>query len=88
MRCPPRRRRNAPEAEGAFAAMSVALDRYLKAGDLYDAYDPITSTEKFFAGTDDSALVFVPPTRDPPKVRFAGAVVCTAVRSVIVQRSA
>ncbi|KAG5176487.1 hypothetical protein JKP88DRAFT_216266 [Tribonema minus] len=49
--------------------MSVALDRYLKAGDLYDAYDPVTSTEKYFKGTDDSTLVFVPPARDPPKIR-------------------
>ena len=48
--------------------MSVALDRYLKAGDLYTAYDPITSTERFFKGTADSTLVFIPPARDPPKV--------------------
>ena len=50
--------------------MSVALDRYFKAGDLFDGYDPVTSTEGFFKGTDDSTLVFIPPTRDPPKVKY------------------
>jgi hypothetical protein len=62
--------RNTVETESAFSSMSVALDRYLKAGDLYEAYDPVTSTEKFFKGVDQSTLVFIPPARDPPKVRW------------------
>mmetsp|Transcript_28637 Transcript_28637/g.71453 ORF Transcript_28637/g.71453 Transcript_28637/m.71453 type:complete len:346 (+) Transcript_28637:104-1141(+) len=57
------------ETEEAFAAMSVSFDRYLKAGDLYEVYDPIISTEKFFEGVEDSQLVYVPPLRDPPKIR-------------------
>lgn len=57
------------EAEGAFASLSVAYDRYLKAGDLYTAYDPVTSTEKYYKGVSNSDLVFVPPSRDPPKIR-------------------
>jgi hypothetical protein len=60
--------RNTVETESAFSSMSVALDRYLKAGDLYEAYDPVTSTEKFYKGVDQSTLVFIPPARDPPKV--------------------
>eukprot|EP00953_Heterococcus_sp_UTEX-ZZ885_P039151 20087-Heterococcus_DN1.PRE.2 len=61
--------RNTVETESAFSSMSVALDRYLKAGDLYEAYDPVTSTEKFYKGVDQSTLVFIPPARDPPKIR-------------------
>eukprot|EP00953_Heterococcus_sp_UTEX-ZZ885_P013108 7493-Heterococcus_DN1.PRE.2 len=66
--------RNTVETESAFSSMSVALDRYLKAGDLYEAYDPVTSTEKFYKGVDQSTLVFIPPARDPPKVRGASLV--------------
>ncbi|CAM9642750.1 unnamed protein product, partial [Heterosigma akashiwo] len=57
------------EAQAAFAQISVAYDRYLKAGYLYDAYDPVTSTEKFFADVPDSALRFAPPAADPPKIK-------------------
>jgi hypothetical protein len=63
--------RDVREMENAYAAMSVAYDRYLKAGNLYSAYDPVTSTEKYYAGIDDKTLVFAPPTRDPPKIRDA-----------------
>lgn len=36
-------------AERAYANIALAYDRFLKAGDLYKAYDPITSTEPFYA---------------------------------------
>ncbi|CAM9406744.1 unnamed protein product, partial [Pylaiella littoralis] len=60
---------NGREAQNAFASMSVAYDRYLKAGNLYESYDTITSTEGFYAGVSNSALKFVPPSRDPPKIK-------------------
>ncbi|CAM9741919.1 unnamed protein product, partial [Chrysoparadoxa australica] len=43
--------------------------RYLKGGRLYESYDPITSTEKFYEGIDNQALGYIPPTRDPPKIK-------------------
>ncbi|CAM9794229.1 unnamed protein product [Discosporangium mesarthrocarpum] len=49
--------------------MSVAYDRYLKAGNLYDAYDPITSTEGFYSGLGDSALKYASPAKDPPRIK-------------------
>lgn len=60
---------NNKEAQKAFAAMSVAYDRYLKAGNLYETYDAITSTEGFYAGISNSNLKFVPPSKDPPKIK-------------------
>lgn len=41
----------------------------VKAGNLYESYDTITSTEGFYAGVSNSALKFVPPSRDPPKIK-------------------
>ncbi|CAM9361597.1 unnamed protein product [Laminaria digitata] len=60
---------NNREAQKAFAAMSVAYDRYLKAGNLYESYDTVTSTEGFYAGVDNTSLKFVPPSKDPPKIK-------------------
>eukprot|EP00903_Cladosiphon_okamuranus_P016585 g15299.t1 len=60
---------NNREAQTAFAAMSVAYDRYLKAGNLYEQYDNVTSTEGFYAGVSNTNLKFVPPSKDPPKVQ-------------------
>eukprot|EP00904_Undaria_pinnatifida_P013327 jgi/Undpi1/9124/HiC_scaffold_26.g11582.m1 len=61
--------KNNREAQKAFAAMSVAYDRYLKAGNLYESYDAVTSTEGFYAGVDNSSLKFVAPSKDPPKIK-------------------
>ncbi|CAM9190489.1 unnamed protein product [Ascophyllum nodosum] len=60
---------NQQEAQKAFAAMSVAYDRYLKAGNLYENYDAVTSTEGFYAKIDDKSLKFVSPSKDPPKIK-------------------
>ncbi|CAN0369908.1 unnamed protein product [Ectocarpus sp. 6 AP-2014] len=60
---------NSKEAQSAFAAMSVAYDRYLKAGNLYDGYDSVTSTEGFYADVSNSSLKYVPPSKDPPKIK-------------------
>ncbi|CAM9323754.1 unnamed protein product [Ectocarpus fasciculatus] len=60
---------NNREAQTAFAAMSVAYDRYLKAGNLYDGYDSVTSTEGFYADVSNSSLKYVPPSKDPPKIK-------------------
>eukprot|EP00752_Nemacystus_decipiens_P003091 g2862.t1 len=60
---------NNREAQTAFAAMSVAYDRYLKAGNLYEQYDSVTSTEGFYAGVSNTSLKFVPPSKDPPKIQ-------------------
>lgn len=35
-------------AEKAYAKIALAYDRFLKAGDLYAGYDPVTSTEVFY----------------------------------------
>jgi hypothetical protein len=61
--------RNIRESERNFAEMSLAYDRILKAGSLYTGYDPVTSTEVFYAGIDDSRLNFVPPVLEQPRIR-------------------
>ena len=38
---------NVPKAQKAFASLLLSYDRFLKAGDMYDTYDPITSTAIF-----------------------------------------
>lgn len=40
-----------------------------QAGNLYDGYDTVTSTEGFYAGVSNSNLKFVPPSKDPPKIQ-------------------
>jgi hypothetical protein len=42
----------------AYAKLLLSYDRFLKAGDLYPTYDPITSTAIFFANTPQSTLRF------------------------------
>lgn len=40
-----------------------------QAGNLYDGYDTVTSTEGFYAGVSNTNLKFVPPSKDPPKIQ-------------------
>lgn len=57
------------EAYIAYSEMSLHLDRYLRVGGLYTYYDDTISTEPYFAGISDSALVYADPKTDPPLVR-------------------
>lgn len=43
-------------AEISYAKLLLSYDRFLKAGDLYPTYDPITSTEVFFKDTPKYTL--------------------------------
>jgi hypothetical protein len=45
-------------ARSAYSRLLLSYDRFLKAGDLYPTYDPITSTAIFFANTPQSTLRF------------------------------
>jgi len=45
-------------AQNAYSKLLLSYDRFLKAGDLYPTYDPITSTAIFFANTPSSTLRF------------------------------
>lgn len=45
-------------ARSAYSKLLLSYDRFLKAGDLYPTYDPITSTAIFFANTPQSMLRF------------------------------
>ena len=49
---------NVPKATKAYANLLLSYDRFLKAGDLYDTYDPITSTAIFFRDQPMSTLKF------------------------------
>lgn len=49
--------RNVARAEQAYAALAIAYDRFLKAGDLYDAYDE-TDTSKLYAAVPKEMLVY------------------------------
>lgn len=55
--------------EEAFAKTSLAYDRYLKAGDLYTGYDPVTSTTIFFRNIVDTDLVYTPLALEQPRIR-------------------
>jgi hypothetical protein len=57
------------EAYVAYADMSLHFDRYLHVGGLYTYYDDLISTEPYFQGISDDALVFADPKKDPPLVR-------------------
>eukprot|EP00929_Paragymnodinium_shiwhaense_P013698 TRINITY_DN121541_c0_g1_i1.p1 TRINITY_DN121541_c0_g1~~TRINITY_DN121541_c0_g1_i1.p1 ORF type:complete len:690 (+),score=88.67 TRINITY_DN121541_c0_g1_i1:46-2115(+) len=57
------------KAEEASALLSLSYDRYLKAGDLYEGYDPGTSTQSGDADTTESQLDYEPPELDPPLTR-------------------
>jgi len=45
-------------AEASYAKLLLSYDRFLKAGGLYDTYDPIASTEVFFSDTPLDTLRF------------------------------
>lgn len=62
-------RQSLDEAYLAYAEMALHLDRYLRVGGLYSYYDNTISTEPYFKGVDNSALVFADPAKDPPLVR-------------------
>eukprot|EP00933_Yihiella_yeosuensis_P037863 TRINITY_DN31862_c0_g1_i1.p1 TRINITY_DN31862_c0_g1~~TRINITY_DN31862_c0_g1_i1.p1 ORF type:complete len:720 (-),score=113.93 TRINITY_DN31862_c0_g1_i1:85-2214(-) len=62
-------KRQIREVERAFADMSLAYDRYLKAGNLYAGYDPVTSTTVFYEGIDDKQLVYTPLSLEQPRIR-------------------
>ncbi|CAE7272463.1 PET8 [Symbiodinium pilosum] len=57
------------EVEEAFAKTSLSYDRYLKAGDLYTGYDPVTSTTVFFQNVSDSQLQYTPLALQQPQIR-------------------
>ncbi|CAE7206773.1 PET8 [Symbiodinium sp. CCMP2456] len=57
------------EVEEAFAKTSLSYDRYLKAGDLYSGYDPVTSTTVFFQNVSDSQLQYTPLALSQPQIR-------------------
>jgi len=63
------RKHSIRDVERAFADMSLAYDRYLKAGNLYAGYDPVTSTTVFYEGIPDSQLVYTPITLETPRIR-------------------
>mmetsp|Transcript_19667 Transcript_19667/g.19762 ORF Transcript_19667/g.19762 Transcript_19667/m.19762 type:complete len:325 (-) Transcript_19667:21-995(-) len=46
-------------AQKAYAQLMLSYDRFLKAGDLYAAYDPITSTEVFFKNFPKETLRYL-----------------------------
>jgi len=62
-------RRSLDEAYLAYSEISLHLDRYLRVGGLYTYYDDMVSTEPYFKGIADDALVYAPPKQDPPLVR-------------------
>mmetsp|Transcript_91603 Transcript_91603/g.163030 ORF Transcript_91603/g.163030 Transcript_91603/m.163030 type:complete len:546 (+) Transcript_91603:2-1639(+) len=57
------------DVEEAFAKTSLAYDRYLKGGDLYTGYDPVTSTTVFFQNVEDSQLRYTPLALQQPTIR-------------------
>jgi len=61
--------KNIRGTEKAFAELSVAYDHYLKAANLYEGYDPLTSTEVLYRGVEDSQLNFTPIAVQKPAIR-------------------
>eukprot|EP00929_Paragymnodinium_shiwhaense_P053233 TRINITY_DN26648_c0_g1_i1.p1 TRINITY_DN26648_c0_g1~~TRINITY_DN26648_c0_g1_i1.p1 ORF type:complete len:787 (-),score=113.08 TRINITY_DN26648_c0_g1_i1:285-2513(-) len=61
--------RSIRNVERAFAQASLAYDRYLKAGDLYTGYDPVTSTTVFFENIDERSLVYQRLSLGQPGIR-------------------
>lgn len=53
----------------AFANMSLAFDRYVKAGGLYDGSDPVVNYEVLYEGISDGQLVYLSPTTRPPRIK-------------------
>lgn len=62
-------RRALSEAYVAYSDMALHFDRYLHVGGLYTYYDDVVTTEVYFKGISESALVYVDPMKDPPDVR-------------------
>lgn len=57
------------EAYVAYSDMSLHFDRYLHVGGLYTYYDDLVSTEPYFKGITDDALIYSDPVKDPAEVR-------------------
>ena len=57
------------EAVKAYARLLLSYDHFLKAGDLYPTYDPITSTEVFYSGTNTPAASLRWDTSREPRLR-------------------
>jgi hypothetical protein len=53
----------------AYADMALHFDRYLNVGNLYTYRDDTVSLEKYFAGIDNSQLVYADPKKNPAEVR-------------------
>jgi len=60
---------NGDSMDDAFATISLAFDRYVKAGDLYEGQDPIVSTALFYEGLGSGALKYIAPASDPPRIK-------------------
>jgi len=60
---------NGDVMDKSFADMSLAFDRYVKAGDLYDGQDPIVSTAIFYEGLPSGSLKYISPVSDPPSIK-------------------
>lgn len=56
-------------ATKAYAQLALFYDRFLKAGDLYPTYDPITSTEIFYRGTKTPDNTLRWDTKGIPRLR-------------------
>lgn len=63
------RQKSLEPMQKAFADMSLAFDRYVKAGDLYAGIDPIVSTELFYQGISDNSLKYLSPLTFPPQIK-------------------
>jgi len=62
-------RRALSEAYVAYSDMALHFDRYLHVGGLYTYYDDVVTTEVYFKGISESALVYADPIKDAPDVR-------------------
>jgi hypothetical protein len=62
-------RQSLDEAYIAYSEMSLHFDRYLRVGGIYTYYDGTISTEPYFKGITDDALIYANPKKDPPLVR-------------------
>merc|ERR1711963_827985 len=58
-------------AQKSYANIALSYDRFLKAGDLYTAYDPITSTEPFFANIEKKLAMPKDPTNSEKNEKVA-----------------
>lgn len=58
-------------AQKSYVNIALSYDRFLKAGDLYTAYDPITSTEPFFANIEKKLAMPKDPTNSEKNEKVA-----------------